>query len=163
MVRAGIGVYGTTGRLEKGYRAYGAELDASYNLVEAGVARPEVKEQGFVGKTAYLRQREAPPAAILCTLTVDDHVSQSGELRYMLGGEPVLSAAGAPLTDARWRRSYVTSAGSGPSVGKHLLMAYLPPDQAVAGTPLLVEYLGEQYPGTVAVAGLAPPWVSGDG
>jgi glycine cleavage system aminomethyltransferase T/glycine/D-amino acid oxidase-like deaminating enzyme len=156
MVPAGIGVYGTTGRLEKGYRAYGAELDASYNLVEAGMTRPKVKEQDFIGKTAYLRQRAAPPAAILCTLTVDDHVSSSGELRYMLGGEPVLSAAGEPLTDARGRRSYVTSAGSGPSVGKHLLMAYLPPDQAVAGTPLLVEYLGEQYPVTVAIAGSTP-------
>ena len=156
MVPAGIGVYGTTGRLEKGYRAYGAELDASYNLVEAGMARPKVKAEDFVGKAAYLRQREVPPAAVLCTLTVDDHVSASGELRYMLGGEPVLSVAGEPLTDARGRRSYVTSAGSGPSVGKHLLMAYLPPQQAVAGTALQVEYLGEQYPVTVAVAGSTP-------
>ncbi len=156
MVPAGIGVYGTTGRLEKGYRAYGAELDASYNLVEAGMTRPKVKEQDFVGKTAYLRQREQPPAAVLCTLTVDDHASVSGDLRYMLGGEPVLTAGGEPLTDARGRRSYVTSAGSGPSVGKHLLLAYLPPQQAVAGTPLSVEYLGEQYPVTVAVAGSTP-------
>ena len=156
MVPAGIGVYGTTGRLEKGYRAYGAELDASYNLVEAGMTRPKVKEQDFVGKTAYLRQREAPPAAMLCTLTVDDHVSASGDLRYMLGGEPVLTESGEPITDARGRPSYVTSAGSGPSVGKHLLMAYLPPEQAVAGTALAVEYLGEQYPVTVAVAGSAP-------
>jgi glycine cleavage system aminomethyltransferase T len=74
----------------------------------------------------------------------------------MLGGEPILTAAGEPLTDARGRPSYVTSAGSGPSVGKHLLMAYLPPEQAVPGTPLTVEYLGEPYPVTVAVAGSAP-------
>ncbi|HKD90059.1 MAG TPA: FAD-dependent oxidoreductase [Streptosporangiaceae bacterium] len=156
LIPAGIGVYGTTGRLEKGYRAYGAELDASYNLVEAGMTRPRVKELDFIGKVAYLRQRDAPPAAVLCTLTVDDHVSESGELRYMLGGEPVLSDAGEPLTDARGRCSYVTSAGSGPSIGKHLLLAYLPPAQAVAGTPLLVEYLSEQYPVTVAVAGSTP-------
>jgi len=156
LVPAGIGVYGTTGRLEKGYRAYGAELDASYNLVEAGMTRPKVKEQDFVGKTAYLRQRDAPPTAVLCTLTVDDHVSESGELRYMLGGEPILSDRGEPLIDARGRRSYVTSAGSGPSVGKHLLLSYLPPEQAVAGTPLTVEYMGEQYPVTVAVAGSTP-------
>ena len=156
MVPAGIGVYGTTGRLEKGYRAYGAELDGSYNLVEAGMARPKVKDEDFVGKAAYLRQRDAPPAAVLCTLTVDDHVSASGELRYMLGGEPVLADGGQPLTDARGRRSYVTSAGAGPSVGKHLLMTYLPPEQAVEGTALRVEYLGEQYPVTVAVAGSTP-------
>jgi len=156
LVPVGIGVYGTTGRLEKGYRAYGAELDAGYNLVEAGMTRPSVKRQDFVGKAAYLEQRAAPPAAVLCTLTVDDHVSASGELRYMLGGEPVLTPDGKPLADARGRRSYVTSAGSGPSLGQHLLMAYLPPDQAVEGTSLAVEYLGEQYPVTVAVAGSTP-------
>ena len=156
LVPAGIGVYGTTGRLEKGYRAYGAELDADYNLVEAGMARPSVKQQDFVGRAVYLGQRAAGPCAVLCTLTVDDHQSASGQLRYMLGGEPVLSAAGEPLVDAKGRHSYVTSAGSGPSVGKHLLMAYLPVAQAAAGRKLAVEYLSEQYPVTVAVAGSAP-------
>jgi len=156
LIPAGIGVYGTTARLEKGYRAFGAELDAHYNLVEAGMARPRVKAEDFVGKAAYLRQREAQPAALLCTLVVDDHLSQAGELRYMLGGEPILTPDGAPLTDARGRRSYVTSAGSGPSVTAHLLMAYLPPEQAVAGTELAVEYMTELYPVTVAVAGSTP-------
>jgi glycine cleavage system aminomethyltransferase T len=156
LVPVGIGVYGTTGRLEKGYRAFGAELDSSYNLVEAGMARPTVKEQPFLGREAYLAQRSSPPCAVLCTLTVDDHRSASGQLRYMLGGEPVLTAAGQPLVDAKGRHSYVTSAGSGPSVGRHLLMAYLPAEQAVAGTRLAVEYLGEQYPVTVAVAGSTP-------
>ncbi|HUZ26501.1 MAG TPA: FAD-dependent oxidoreductase [Streptosporangiaceae bacterium] len=156
LVPVGIGVYGTTGRLEKGYRAYGAELDGDYTIVEAGMARPKVKAQDFVGKAAYLEQRAAPPAAVLCTLTVDDHASASGEFRYMLGGEPILTAGGEPLIDAKGRHSYVTSAGSGPSVGKHLLMAYLPPEQAVEGAALAVEYLGERYPVTVAVAGSAP-------
>jgi glycine cleavage system aminomethyltransferase T/glycine/D-amino acid oxidase-like deaminating enzyme len=156
LVPVGIGVYGTTGRLEKGYRAFGAELDGSYNLVEAGMTRPTVKEQPFVGQEAYLEQRSSEPCAVLCTLTVDDHRSASGQLRYMLGGEPILTPAGEPLVDAKGRHSYVTSAGSGPSVGKHLLMAYLPAEQAVAGAKLTVEYLGESYPVTVAVAGATP-------
>ena len=156
LVPVGIGVYGTTGRLEKGYRAFGAELDGSYTLVEAGMTRPSVKEQPFTGKEAYLEQRSSPPCAVLCTLTVDDHRSASGQLRYMLGGEPVLAPDGEPLTDAKGRPSYVTSAGSGPSVGKHLLMAYLPAEQAEAGRALAVEYLGERYPVTVAVAGSTP-------
>jgi glycine cleavage system aminomethyltransferase T/glycine/D-amino acid oxidase-like deaminating enzyme len=156
LVPVGIGVYGTTARLEKGYRAYGAELDGDYTIVEAGMARPKVKSQDFVGKAAYLEQRAAPSAAVLCTLTVDDHASAAGELRYMLGGEPILTAAGEPLVDAKGRHSYVTSAGSGPSVGKHLLMAYLPPEQAVEGAALAVEYLGERYPVTVAMAGSTP-------
>ena len=156
LVPVGIGVYGTTGRLEKGYRAYGAELEADYNLVEAGMTRPRVKPQPFTGKEAYLRQRAEPPCAVLCTLTVDDHRSAAGTLRYMLGGEPVLTAAGEPLVDAKGRHSYLTSAGSGPSVGKHLLLAYLPSAQATAGNRLAVEYLAEQYPVTVAVVGSTP-------
>jgi glycine cleavage system aminomethyltransferase T len=156
LVPAGIGVYGTTGRLEKGYRAFGFELDADYNLVEAGMTRPSVKPQPFVGRDAYLAQRESPPCAVLCTLTVDDHRSADGELRYMLGGEPILTPDGEPLVDAKGRHSYVTSAGSGPSVGRHLLMAYLPADRAVAGARLAVEYMGEPYPVTVAVAGSTP-------
>jgi heterotetrameric sarcosine oxidase gamma subunit len=156
LVPVGIGVYGTTGRLEKGYRAFGNELTPDYTLTEAGMARPRVKAQDFVGKAAYLAQRAAPPAAVLCTLTVDDHRSSSGELRYMLGGEPILTTGGERLVDSLGRPSYVTSAGSGPSVGRHLLMAYLPPAAAQAGTRLAVECFGGQYPVTVAVAGATP-------
>jgi glycine cleavage system aminomethyltransferase T/glycine/D-amino acid oxidase-like deaminating enzyme len=156
LVPVGIGVYVTTGRLEKGYRAYGNELAPDYNLVEAGMTRPRVKEQPFIGKEAYLAQRERPPAAVMCTLTVDDHTSASGQLRYMLGGEPILSADGERLVDSAGRPSYVTSAGAGPSLGKHLLMAFLPPEHAREGTCLAVEYFGEQYPVTVAVAGSTP-------
>ena len=60
-VPAGIGVYGTTGRIEKGYRAYGFELDGERTIIEAGMARPKVKAANFVGRDAYLAQREAAP------------------------------------------------------------------------------------------------------
>jgi glycine cleavage system aminomethyltransferase T len=155
-VPAGIGVYGTTGRLEKCYRAYGFELETEYNVVEAGMSGPKVKDEDFVGRDAHLRHREEDPAAILCTLTVDDHTSKSGVKRYMLGREPIQTRAGDPLTDAKGRRSYVTSAGAGPSIGKHILMTYLPPEQAVVGTELSVQYLGERYPVTVDIAGPTP-------
>ena len=153
LVPAGIGVYGTTARLEKGYRAFGAELTPEYNPVEAGMARPAVKADPFTGKEAYLAARAAAPAALLCTLSVDSNVSADGIPRYMLGGEPVLTLDGGRIVDATGRPSYVTSAGSGPSVGSHLLMTYLPADLAAVGTPLLVEYMGEQYPVTVASHG----------
>jgi len=153
LVAAGIGVYGTTARLEKGYRAFGAELTPEYDPVEAGMTRPRVKAEPFIGKDAYLAARAAAPAAVLCTLAVDSHASADGSHRYMLGGEPILTLDGARLVDALGRPSCVTSAGSGPSVGKHLLMAYLPAELAALGTPLLVEYLGEQYPVTVASQG----------
>src|SRR3954454_12924790 len=149
VVPAGIGVYGTTGRLEKAYRAFGFELDQDYDVVEADMAWWKVKAEDFVGKEAHLAAREREPAAVCCTLTVDDHTSKTGTKRYMLGREPVLSKQGRPLVDARGRRSHVTSAGAGPSIGKHILMAYLPPENANVGEELLVEYLGEQYPVTV--------------
>jgi glycine cleavage system aminomethyltransferase T len=155
IVPVGIGVYATTGRLEKCYRAHGNELELEFDLVECGLARRTLKQHEFVGRKAYLEQRAGEPAATLCTLTLDDPTSSSGVARYMLGREPVLTTGGEPIIDRKGRRSYVTSAGSGPSVGKHILMAYLPPELARVGTPLLVEYFAEAYPVTVAVAGNA--------
>ncbi len=150
LVPAGIGVYGTTARMEKGYRLVGHELDAEHGPVEAGLALPGLKSQDFVGKAAYTKAREGEPEATLCTLTLDDVA------RFPQGGEPVLTPDGARITDRRGRPSFVTSAGAGPSLGTYLLMAYLPPWHAVEGTGLLVEYLGERYPVTVARAGRTP-------
>ncbi|MDF2966226.1 MAG: glycine cleavage system protein [Nocardioidaceae bacterium] len=155
-VPVGIGVYGTTGRIEKSYRAFGFELDSERTIVEAGMMRPKVKEADFVGREAYLKQRSEDPQAVLCTLTVDDHTSASGQQRFMLGGEPVVTRDGEPLVDGHGHRSYVTTAGSAPSVGKHVLMAYLPPDRAAVGTPLAVSYMEERYPVTVAAADATP-------
>jgi glycine cleavage system aminomethyltransferase T/glycine/D-amino acid oxidase-like deaminating enzyme len=157
IVPAGIGVYGTTGRLEKGYRLMGAELESEYNPVEAGLALPKVKRADFIGREAYLKARDEDPAAIMCTLTVDDLTSPSeGIARYPSGGEPIVTPDGERIVDAKGRPSYVTSAGAGPSVGKHLLLAYLPPEHAEEGTTLAVQYINELYPVTVAVAGRTP-------
>jgi glycine cleavage system aminomethyltransferase T len=154
-VPAGIGVYGTTGRIEKGYRAFGYELDAERTIVEAGMQRPKVKTANFVGRDAYLAQREAAPKTVLCTMTVDSHSTGNGR-RYMLGGEPILTSAGGVLTDGHGRHPYVTTAGSAPSLGKHVLLAYLPPDQAVLGNQLAVSYMEELYPVTVGSVDATP-------
>jgi glycine cleavage system aminomethyltransferase T/glycine/D-amino acid oxidase-like deaminating enzyme len=157
LTACGIGVYGTTGRLEKCYRAFGAELESEYTVVEAGMQRPRVKEQDFVGKEAHLRHREEEQVATLCTLTIDDHTAGDGRLRYPLGGEPIVLRDGTPLTDARGRRSYVTSAGAGPSLGRHILLAHLPAEEAVEGShALAVEYMTERLPVTVDVVGSTP-------
>ena len=97
---------------------------------------------------------------MLCTLTVDDHTSASGVKRYMLGGEPILTRDGGSLTDGHGHHPYVTSAGSAPSLGKHVLLAYLPPDQATIGNQLAVSYMEELYPvtvGSVDATGLLDP------
>lgn len=152
----GMGVYGTTGRIEKGYRLMGHELELEYNPAEAGLTFHGVKEEDFIGKDAYAEAIEEENTATLCTLSVDDHSPEGGEPRFMLGGEPVMNESGEVLVDSEGRRSYVTSAGTGPSVGKHLLMAYLPQEYANEGESLYVEYMGQQYPVTVEVAGSRP-------
>ena len=112
----------------------------------------KVKDQDFIGKEAHVRHREEEPAAVMCTLTVDDHTSRSGVKRYMLGGEPILTRDGEPLTDGKGRRSYVTSAGAGPSIGKHILMSYLPPEHAMVGDAARGRVHGRALPGDRADA-----------
>ena len=155
-VPVGIGVYGTTGRIEKGYRAYGYELDGERTIVEAAMQRPKVKAADFVGREAYLAQREESPRTVLCTLTVEDHTSASGTKRYMLGGEPILTREGGTLTDGHGHHPYVTTAGSAPSLGKHVLLAYLPPEEAVIGNELAVSYMEELYPVVVGSVDATP-------
>jgi glycine cleavage system aminomethyltransferase T/glycine/D-amino acid oxidase-like deaminating enzyme len=152
----GMGVYGTTGRMEKGYRLYGHELELEYNPAEAGLTFHGVKDADFIGKEAYAEALDEENAATLCTLSVDDHAPEGGERRFPLGNEPILDPDGEVIVDEEGRRSYVTSAGTGPSVGKHLLMGYLPPEYAEEGQTLQVEYMGTRYPVTVEVAGSRP-------
>lgn len=157
VIAAGIGVYGTTGRLEKGYRLMGAELTAEHDPLEADLALPKVKRADFVGKEAYLEAREQGPAALLCTLAMTP-AADGAPPRFPTGGEPVLGPDGRALVDARGRRSYVTSAGPAPSLGRYLLMAYLPVDLAAVGTALQIEYFGQRYPVTVLTVGRTPPF-----
>jgi glycine cleavage system aminomethyltransferase T len=86
---------------------------------------------------------------------MESNTSSSGVQRYPLGKEPVCKPDGTVLQDRNGRRSFVTTASTGVSVGKHLLMAYLPVEEAVVGTRLAVEYIGELYPVTVAAVGAA--------
>ena len=153
----GIGVYAVTGRLEKGYRLMGAELESEYDPVEAGLARPKVKAADFIGKDAYLAARDRPPAATLCTLAMLDHTAADGTERYPTGGnEPIVTVDGERIVDARGRVSRVTTAGSAPSLDTYLLMAYLPPEHAVEGAELRVMYMDELFPVRVERVGSRP-------
>ncbi|HEX4983352.1 MAG TPA: FAD-dependent oxidoreductase [Ilumatobacteraceae bacterium] len=153
----GIGVYAVTGRIEKGYRLMGAELESEYNPVEAGLARPKVKAADFVGKAAYLAARDADPVATLCTLAILDHTSADGTPRYPTGGnEPILTLDGERIVDVHGRVSRVTTAGAAPSLDWYLLLAYLPPQHAVEGNELRVMYMNELFPVRVVRVGSQP-------
>jgi glycine cleavage system aminomethyltransferase T/glycine/D-amino acid oxidase-like deaminating enzyme len=152
---------GTTTRLEAGLRSRALDIVGGYDFVEAGLAPEAVKAADFIGRGPLLERIGRPPVARLCTLAVDDHAPTGGERRFMVGLEPITSAEGAVLVDGKGRRSYVTSAGSAPTLGRHLLNAYLPAEQAVPGTRLAVESFGVRYPVSVLSASatpLTPPW-----
>ena len=98
--------------------------------------------------------RNEDTVAVLCTLTVEDLSDSQGRKRYMQGGnEPILTLDNDRIVDSKGRVSRVTTAGNAPSVGKYVLMSYLPPEYAVEGTKLQVMYMNEIFPVEVAVAG----------
>ena len=154
----GGGVYGTSGRIEKGYRLQGAELESEYNPLEAGLARPKVKSADFIGKAAYLAAREkGEPEVVMCTMTVEESTDSEGRVRYLQGGnEPILDADGNRIIDSHGRVSRVTTAGYGPSIGKQILMGYLPRELSAPGTDLKVMYFNEIYP--IKVVGTGGPF-----
>ncbi len=151
----GVETYANSRRLEKSFRLQNADLLTEYNLIEAGLARPTVKDADFHGKSAYVMQRahDSQPA-YLCTLTMTDNRDQSGVERYPVGTCPVVDPdSGEVLIDERGRRSYTTSIAFGPSVGKNVALAYLPKAYAEEGRELLLEYFDEPFPIKVEAIG----------
>ena len=102
-----------------------------------------------------MKAREESPCAQLCVLTVESHACIDGYHRFPMGAgnEPILTSSGERIVDAKGRVSRVTTAGNAPSVGKYLLMAYLPTDLCEIGTDLQVMYQNENYPVKVAATG----------
>ena len=109
----------------------------------------KVKDEDFVGKAAHVARTRARAGRDFCTLTIDELS------RTPLGREPIVREDGSPLVDAKGRRSYVTSAGMAPSLGKYILMSYLPPEHA---RNLCVQYMEQLYPVTVEVVGSRAPF-----
>ncbi|MGP4019850.1 GcvT family protein [Saccharopolyspora sp. 5N708] len=125
-------------RLEKGYRAWGADMWSLHDPDEAGLAFAVKADKGeFIGRDALLRRRERAPQRRLCCLTIDDGT-------VLMGSEPVFadgSGGGAV--------GFTTSAGYGYSVGASLAYAWLPADCSGAGTPVRVSYFDQRHPATV--------------
>ena len=151
----GVETYANTRRLEKSLRLQNADLLTEYNLYEAGLARPKVKEADFHGKVAYLAQRKRKTQpAYLCTLTMSDNVDSNGVARYPVGQWPIVdSESRQVLVDEQGRRSYMTSMAYGPSIGKNIGLAYLPRAYAKEGLELVMEYFDEPFPVIVAAVG----------
>ena len=154
----GIETYANSRRLEKSFRLQGADLETEYNACESAVERPKVKAADFHGKTAHLAQRDEPPSALLCTMTLDTLSLMGNAPRYPVGISPILDAETNKVpVDSKGRRSYSTSMSYCPSIQKQVVMGYLPREIATEGKRLCLEYFNENgngiYPMTVKIVG----------
>ena len=154
----GVETYANTRRMEKSLRLQNADLLTEYNLLEADLARPKVKEADFCGKAKHLEYKaRAHQPAMLCTLVMTENVDAKGIARYPVGILPVVDpATGETLVDELGRRSFTTSIAYGPTIGKNIALAYLPWAYCQEGRKLAVEYFGETYPVEVAAVGYKP-------
>ena len=154
----GVETYANTRRMEKSLRLQNADLLTQYNLYEADLARPKVKDDDFCGKDKHLeyRARDHQPA-MLCTLVMTGNKDAQGVKRYPVGILPVLDPdTGQTLIDQLGRRSYVTSIAFGPSVGKNIGLAYLPWEYCQEGRTLKISYFDELYDVEVHGVGYKP-------
>ncbi|WP_369140958.1 GcvT family protein [Modestobacter versicolor] len=128
-------------RLEKGYRAWGADMTTEHDPVEAGLGFAVRTGKGnFVGRDALARR---PHDRTLTCLTLDDPASM------VLGREPV-RVGGTPV-------GYVTSAAFGYTIGRPIAYAWLPADLVEVGTAVTIDYFGRPVAATVAAEPLVDP------
>ena len=121
-------------RLEKRYIYWSGDLTPDYTPIEAGLGfRGHLKAKGdFIGRAVLERQKAKGPDRALHTFVTDAQLPVSGGEPILLHGKTV---------------SLATSAGRGHSVGKTILMGYLP--RAMAGeTAFECVVFGETYPVT---------------
>ncbi len=158
VIAVGVETYANSRRMEKSLRLQNADLLTQYNLYEADLARPKVKEADFRGKAKHVeyRARDKQPA-MLCTLVMLENTDAKGVKRYPVGTMPVQDPeTGKTLVDSLGRISYTTSVAYGPTIGKNIALAYLPQDYCQVGRKLQVEYFSETYPVEVAGVGYQP-------
>ncbi len=154
----GVETYANTRRMEKSLRLQNADLLTEYNLYEADLSRPKVKDADFVGRKAHLAFREKDSqVATLCTFVVTDPVDSQGVARYPVGICPIMDkASGETIVDELGRRSFTTSIAYGPTIGKNIALGYLPTGLAVKGNRFDIDYMGEILPVEVAGVGYEP-------
>lgn len=145
MVAAGYRALDTL-RLEKGYRYWSAEISPDYTPFEAGLGfAVKLGKDNFIGREALLRQKERGIQRKLCCLTLED------DRAVVLGKEPIRRAGSDEIL------GWVASGGYGYSVGKSIAYAYLPIEHASIGTPLEIEYFGENIGAVVCSSPLYDP------
>jgi dimethylglycine dehydrogenase len=131
-------------RLEKGYRAWGSDINTEVSPIEAGLERFVAFDKGeFVGREALLRQRRDGVRKRLATLEVDAADADAWGNEAVWAGDRVVGIT--------------TSGGYGHWLGRSLAVAYVDAGVAEPGTHLTVEILGARRPAVVAREPLFDP------
>jgi 4-methylaminobutanoate oxidase (formaldehyde-forming) len=137
-------------RLEKGYRAWGADIGPDYTPIEAGLAWTlKLKNQTpFQGREALVAQQRGGVAKRLACFTVDDADA------VLLGRETI-------YRDGE-RVGWLSSAGWGYTVRKHIGYGYVRHDDGVDSEFLRsgryeLEVAGERVPCAIHLAPLYDP------
>lgn len=123
-------------RLEKGYRAWGAEMTTEHDAYAAGLGfavKPD-KEGGFIGQEAVKGQSVEGAKQRLRCLTIDDGRS------IVLGKEPIYHD-GKP-------KGYITSAAYGYTIRKPIAYGWLPAEVS-ENEKVEIEYFGRMVKATV--------------
>ncbi len=123
-------------RLEKGYRAWKADLSTDYTVLEGGLERfVRWSKAGFKGKRALENQRQQGLAKRFATLTVD------------------AGPWDAPYMSTLWSNGEMvgetTSGGWGHRIERSIALAMVRSDLAEPGTRLEVEMYGRRFAATV--------------
>jgi len=120
-------------RLEKRYLYWSADITPDYTPYHAGLGFCVALDKGaFIGREALRRVREEGPDEKLCCFTLEDYVP-------VFGGEAI-------LRDGRVV-GVTSSAGYGYTVGKSILLGYVPADE-VTGDGWEIEAFCERHPAT---------------
>ena len=129
-------------RLEKGYLAWGGEINTEYNPYEAGLGfAVSKKKSNFFGADA-LKNLQIPKRKLVA-ITFDD-------IRQVpLGSEPI--RFGEKVIGR------IKSGGQGYTINKAIAYAYLPIEFSKPGTTLEVEFFGIWHTGTVSTTPLYDP------
>ncbi len=129
--------------IEKGYRAWGSDMDTEHNPYEAGVGFAVRPAKGdFIGRDALEGASVETSTRRLRCLKIDDGVS------VVMGKEPVYFEGTTG--------GYITSAAYGYTVGAPIAYAWLP-TSAVEGSSVEIDYFGKRIPATVVTEPLVDP------
>jgi glycine cleavage system aminomethyltransferase T len=143
IVACGTGAFNSL-RMEKGYRFAGVDMTREHTPFEAGLGfTVHFSKPHFNGREAALAARARGPRKRLRCLVLDDPHGTC------YGGEP-LERDGRAV-------GYVTSADFGYTVGRQILLGWLPPELSAEGTQVDVDILGEHHGATVTHEPLYDP------